>query len=64
MVGSLARRVTEYCGLVLPQLALGDFVFWKLLDTMCSDCLVLREDPSTFQVVDVYKYSQNFINFI
>jgi len=29
---------------------------------MCSDCLVLRDDPSAFKVLDVCKYFQNLKN--
>jgi hypothetical protein len=31
---------------------------------MDSDCLVLREDPLTFKVLDLCKYFQNFIKII
>ena len=50
--------------LVLSQPAWGIFVFWKYLDTMCLDCLALREDPSAFEVSDPCKYFQNFIKLI
>jgi hypothetical protein len=28
---------------------------------MCSNCLVLREDPSTFRVLNLRKYVQHFM---
>ena len=31
---------------------------------MYSECLVLREDPSTFKVTDLSEYFQKFIEFI
>jgi hypothetical protein len=31
---------------------------------MCSEYLVLREDPSSFGVLDLNKYFQNFTEFI
>ena len=31
---------------------------------MCSDCLVVIEDTSTFEVTDPHKYFQNFTKFI
>jgi len=31
---------------------------------MCSDCLVLRDNPSTFEVLHLCKYFQNFIKYI
>jgi hypothetical protein len=31
---------------------------------MCFDCLVLREDPLTFEVLNPCKYFQHFIKYI
>jgi hypothetical protein len=31
---------------------------------MHSDCLVLRQDPLAFGVLDLHKYFQNFTEFI
>ena len=49
---------------VLLQLAWALFVFWKLLDTMSPDHLMMRKDPSTFEVMDLHEYFQDFTDFI
>jgi hypothetical protein len=49
---------------VLPQPAWGIFIFFKYLNTMCSDGLALREDTSTFGVLDLCKYCQDFVKFV
>ena len=33
-------------------------------DIYCSDCLVILYDPPVFDVFHLYKYLQNFPNFI
>ena len=44
----------------LLQPAWALFVFLKLLETMLPDHLMMREDPSTFEVMDLHEYFQDF----
>ena len=57
--------LTQPNNLVLQQLDLGYLCISKKKGViMCSNCLVIINDPLTFEVTDIHKYFQNFTKFI